>query len=142
MKVNISKAELIKALSTVIKATASRPSVPSLSGILITTKEDKISFFASDLETSIKTEIVGLIKDAGMVAVPGKIFTDIIRSLPESAVVLETSGEMLNIKASQSNFTIRTINTDDFIKFPDVEGVDSVTLSTSLLTSMVKKVSK
>lgn len=142
MKINISKAELIKALSTVIKATASRPSVPSLSGILITTQEDKITFFASDLETSIKTEVAGLIEDAGKVAVPGKIFTDIIRSLPESAVILETDGEMLHIKASQSNFTIRTINTEDFIKFPDVEGVDSVTLPTVVLNSMVKKVSK
>lgn len=142
MKINISKSELTAALSVVIKATASRPSVPSLSGILISTDNGKITLFASDLETSIKTTALGIIEEPGIVAVPGRIFSEIIRSLTDSSIVLETSGESLKITSNQSVFEIRTLNNSDFTRFPDVSEMESVEIDSDILGSMVKKVSK
>lgn len=142
MKISISKTELVSALGTVIKATASRPSIPVLSGVLIDASSESISFFASDLETSIKTEALGLIEENGKVAVPCRILNDIIRALPDASVVLEKIGESLHISSQQTNFNIRTLDVADFSKFPDIDGVDQVTLPTTVVSSMVKKVSK
>lgn len=142
MKISISKPELTAAVGMVIKATASRPSVPTLSGILISTEGGNIQLFASDLETSIKTTANGLIDEAGSIVVPGRIFSDIVRSLPDSSVSLETVGELLQIQCGQSKFTIHTLNPSDFTRFPEITGIDSVTLPGAVLTAMVKKVGK
>lgn len=142
MKITISKSELVAALDTVIKATSSRATVPSLAGILISTEDDSISFFASDLETSIKTSVPGVIEEKGSLAVPGKIFTNIIKNLPEAAVVLETKNETVLISCNQSHFEINTLNTGEFSRFPDISGVDSITLPSTVLNKMVKKVAK
>jgi DNA polymerase-3 subunit beta len=94
------------------------------------------------LETSIKTQVEGLITEAGTVAVPGKIFSDIVRSLPESAVELTLEGEQLIISAQQSRFMIRTLNPDDFVRFPEVSGNQQITLPAEIIKSMVAKVIK
>ena len=142
MQISIAKSELSAALARVIHATASRSSVPSLSGILLSCKEGVITLFASDLETSIKTQAEGLITEAGTVAIPGKIFSDIVRALPESAVELTLEGEQLTISAQQSHFTIRTLNADDFVRFPEVSGEEQITLPADLVKTMVSKVSR
>ncbi len=142
MQISIAKPELVAALSRVIHATASRSSVPSLSGILISCDGGVITFFASDLETSIKTQVEGIIQEPGTVAVPGRIFNDIVRALPESAITLTLKGEQLAITAAQSQFTIHTLNSGDFVRFPEISQEQTLTLSGSLLSSLVKKVSR
>ena len=140
MKLSISKPELSSAVGMVIRATASRPSVPALSGILITADGGSLTLYASDLETSIKTSANGLVEENGSIVVPGRIFSDIVRSLPESSVTLETDGEILNISCGQSHFTIHTLNVGDFTKFPEITGIDGVSLPGNVLSSMVRKV--
>lgn len=142
MKITISKTELFNALDTVIKATSSRSSVPALSGILISTEADKITFFATDLETSIKTNTIGIIDEPGSVAVPAKIFTDIIRSLPESSVVLTSDDSSIQIECNQSHFNLRTTNAAEFTRFPEITGTQKVKIPSKMLSEMVKKASK
>lgn len=142
MKISISKSDLVTALDTVIKATSSRTTVPSLAGILITTNQDKITFFASDLETSIKTSVSGIIDEPGVLAVPGKLFSNIIKNLPEAVVVIEALDNQAEITCNQSHFSIRTLNPDDFRRFPDITGIDSISLPVSVLDEMVKKTVK
>jgi DNA polymerase-3 subunit beta len=145
VKLNISKSELSVAINLVIRATASRPSVPSLSGILLSAEEGRIKLFASDLETSINTEVAGTIEAEGSVALAGKMIANIIKSLPEGPVILETKekeGEVLNISAGSSRFEVRTIPTSDFGSFPAIETENSVTLPAPVLNALIKKVSK
>lgn len=142
MKITISKSELATALDTVIKATASRTSVPTLAGVLLTTEQDSITLFATDLETSIKTKVNGLIEEGGSLAVPGKIFLNIIKSLPEAAVILEIKNDIVQITCNQAQFSIKTLNAADFSPFPNITGIQSVTLPTTVLSDMVRKVAK
>ncbi|MBK5211078.1 MAG: DNA polymerase III subunit beta [Coriobacteriia bacterium] len=142
MKIIISKNELVTGFETVLKATASRTSVPALAGVLISIEGENISFFATDLETSIKTTVPGIIEETGAVAVPGKIFSSIIRSLPESSVIIETQNELVNISCNQAHFTINSLNASDFTRFPDISGIEKISLPSEVLGSMVRKVAK
>jgi len=142
MKLNISKSELAHALSLVARATSNRPTIPILSGILIQATGGAINFYSTDLENSIKTSAAGLIEEEGSVVVPAKMFSEIVRSLPEASILLETVGQSLAIKAQQSSFTIRILPAEDFIKFPEIEGIESVTLPISELAEMTRKVSR
>ena len=142
MKLNISRNDLFETLGEVLKITASRSSIPILAGVLIVANKETIEFYGTDLETSICIKNNGLVEEEGRVVVPGKIFSDIVRSLPDSSVLLETEGEMLGIRAQQAHFTIRTLNADEFSQFPEIEGVESATLPVSVIKDMVNKVSK
>jgi DNA polymerase-3 subunit beta len=142
MKLNISKNELAHGLSLVSRATSNRPTIPILSGILIQAGADGIDLFGTDLETSIKTGVAGLVEEEGSVVVPAKVFSEIVRSLPDASILLESVGQSLAIKAGQSNFTIRTLPAEDFVKFPEIEGIESVTLPVDELAEMTRKVSR
>jgi len=142
MKLTIAQKELARALGLVARGTSNRPTIPILSGILIKATGNEIELFSTDLETSIKTGAAGLVEQEGSVVVPAKMFGDIIRSLPEVSVLLETAGQSLAIKAGQSSFAVRTLPAEDFIKFPEIEGIESVTLPASELASMTRMVSR
>jgi len=142
VKINTNKQTLLTALNRVIKATASRPSVPYLSGILITATESEVSLFASDLETSVQTKIECLVEGVGKVAVTGKILLNIVSALPDTNVQIEEDGEFLKITAGQSEFEIRKINTEDFSSFPEIQSEQEALIPTDKLVKMVKKVSK
>ena len=142
MKLSISKQDLLASINKVIKATASRPSVPYLSGILITVTDVEMTLFASDLETSIQTKVNCLIEETGTVAVTGKILANIINALPETTVHLYEEGEFLKIVADQSEFEIRKINTSDFSSFSDITNEQEIVIPADKLSMMVKKVGK
>jgi len=142
VKISTNKQALLTAINKVIKATASRPSVPYLSGIKITVTENEVSFFASDLETSIQTQVDCLIEKTGTIAVAGKILSNIVNALPDTTVEIFEDGEFLKIAAGQSQFEIRKIKTSDFSDFPQLEGNQKVMIPADTLSTMVKKVGK
>jgi len=142
VKLSISKQDLLASINRVIKATASRPSVPYLSGILITVSDTEMTLFASDLETSIQTKVNCLIEEQGTIAVAGKILANIVNALPETTVHLYEEGEFLKIAADQSEFEIRKINTSDFSTLPSINNEQEVVVPAEKLSMMVKKVSK
>jgi len=142
VKCSIDKQDLLVAINKVIKATASRPSVPYLSGILIDAKGSSVTFFASDLETSIQTKIDCAIEEEGTVAVAGKILANIISALPEGIIKLYSEGEFLKIEAGQSKFEVRVINTADFSSFPEFAREQEIVVPAEKLSKMVKKVAR
>lgn len=142
MKFTINKQDLLTAINKVIKATASRPSVPYLSGILIEATDSSVTFFSSDLETSIQTKVDCTAEKKGAVAVAGKILSNIINALPETAITLYTEGEFLKIEAGQSKFEVRVINTADFSSFPELAREQEIVIPADKLSKMVKKVAK
>ena len=142
MKLSINKQALLTAINRVIKATASRPSVPYLSGIKIDVSATEMTLFASDLETSIQTRVDCLIEEEGSIAVAGKILANIVNALPDTSVHLYEEGEFLKISAGSSEFKIRKINTVDFSTFPEISSEQEVIIPADNLSKMVKKVSK
>lgn len=142
MKISIARSELLDALSVVSKGMSARSTLPILSGILITAGEGEIKLQTTDLEVSIRHRSPALIEQEGQIVVPGKLLTDIVRSLPEAAVTLETEGETAHIRCQHSSFTVKTLKPNDFPKFPEVEIEKSISLPSETLVSMVKQVSR
>lgn len=142
MKLTIARSELFDALSVVSKGMSSRSTLPILSGILISSLDGEVVFQATDLEVSIKHVCPALIETQGQAVIPGKLLTDIVRSLPEAAVIIDTDGDTATVTCQQSSFTVKTLSPSDFPKFPEVQIEKSVVLPIGTLNSMIKKVSK
>ena len=142
MKFSINQKELQKAISVVYKGISTRSTLPILSGIYIQAYQDKLILQTTDLELSIKYTTETLIEEEGETVVPGKLFSEIIKNLPDAAVSLELGEQSITIKCDASSFLIKTLNPQDFPNFPEVEAYQEIEIPFDHFSSMVKKVAR
>ncbi len=142
MRFSINKTELTNALNIVTKGVSNRSTLPVLAGILIETKTDEITLQATDLELSVQISIAALIEEEGRTVVPGKLLSEIVRSLPDAAVNIQSTDVDVKVTCDTSTFSIRTLNPEDFPAFPQVETNQSISLPFAMFTTMVKRVSR
>lgn len=90
MKIICKKSDLVKGVSIVSKAVPSKTTMPILECILIDATTDIIKFTANDMELGIETVVEGDIREKGLIAIDARIFSEIVRKLPDNDVVIET----------------------------------------------------
>ena len=90
MKIICSKSELLRGVNTVLKAVPAKTTMPILECILIDTTDGEIKLTANDMELGIETKIKGDILDKGKIALDAKLFSEIVRKLPDNEIVIET----------------------------------------------------
>jgi len=143
MKLSIARGELLDSLGVVAKALSSRTTLPLLSGVLVTALGDRIVLQSTDLEISIKDTVGANVEEAGSVVLPGRLLADVVRSLPESAVRIETSSfDQVKVTCGTASFSLRSLPPEDFPKFPEVSPEKKITIPTAVLHGLVKKVGK
>lgn len=143
MKISIARGELLEALSIVSKGLSSRTTLPILSGIHLATHGESVVFQATDLEVSIKTSCKAKIEQQGQTVLPGKLLTDVVRSLPEAAVTIETTTSgTASVQCGQSTFSVKTLSPEDYPKFPELAANQKITLPSNEFSHVVQQVSK
>lgn len=142
MKFSINKSELLNALNVVQKGTSTRSTLPALSGILVDAHGDELTFQATDLELSIQYDSVALVEEPGRAVLPGKLFVDIIKNLPDMAVTVEVSDEGAVISCDTSTFRIKALKAEDFPAFPHVDVSQKIEVPFDTFASMVRRVAK
>lgn len=106
MKIICNKSNLVKGVSIVSKAVPSKTTMPILECILIDATMDIIRLTANDMELGIQTEIEGEIVDRGMIAIDARIFSEIVRKLPDSDITIETDDRLQTvITCEKANLT-------------------------------------
>ena len=90
MKLSFEKQTLLNAINIVMKAVPSRTTMPILECILIDASENEIRLTANDMELGIETKAEGSILEPGKIAIDAKLFSEIVRKLPDSMVWLES----------------------------------------------------
>ncbi len=142
MKFTCSQQSLSKALNTVTKAVSSRTTMPILKGILLhATSDGVLTLAASDLDLSIEKKIDVQVETEGSIVVLSKLFSDIIRKLPNEEVLIEeTENNTVRIKTASSEFTIVGIAADEFPNIGEVEETSgSLLFDKETFKSMVRK---
>lgn len=140
MKIICSKANLVKGVSIVSKAVPSKTTMPILECILIDASMDVIKLTANDMELGIETRIEGEIIEHGIIALNAKIFSEIVRKLPDSDVVIETSADyQALITCEKAKFNISAQSGEDFSYLPVIEKEDSITISEYTLKEVIRQ---
>ena len=88
MRIVCTKSNLVKGVSIVSKAVPSKTTMPILECILVDASTDVIKLTANDMELGIETRIEGDILERGIIALNAKIFSEIVRKLPDSDVAV------------------------------------------------------
>lgn len=114
--IKMPRAALLSALTAVVKALPRRNSIPVLNNLLLEIQNKALRLSATNLDQQISI-LVELENDAEPVSdtVPGLIFYDIIRRLPEDATVnLSFLNNTMNITSGKSKFNLQTLPAENF----------------------------
>ena len=140
MKIVCNKSDLVKGVSTVSKAVPSKTTMPILECILIDATMDVIRLTANDMELGIQTDIEGEIIQHGMIALDARIFSDIVRKLPDSEVVIDTDDKMqTTIICDKANFNIGGKPGEDFSYLPNIEKRETLHISQFTLKEVIRQ---
>ncbi len=135
MKFVVSSSALLKQLSTISGVITTNPVVPILENFLFEIKQGKLIITASDLQTSMITELNVEAKENGSIAVPARILLDTLKNLPEQPVTFTIDESTYNVEISSDNghYRLAGENATDFPKIPIVEDGYSVEMTSDVL---------
>ncbi|MCR4788837.1 MAG: DNA polymerase III subunit beta [Lachnospiraceae bacterium] len=140
MKLICSKSNLLNGVNIVSKAVPNKTTMSILECILIDASEDKIRLIANDTELGIETVIKGIIEEKGKIALDAKILFDIVRKLDDQDVVIECDSSLKTfITCGKAKFTIIGKPADEFTYLPNVEKIDSITVSQFTLKEIIRQ---
>ena len=140
MKIICTKSNLAKGVSIVSKAVPSKTTMPILECILIDATTDVIKLTANDMELGIETRIEGEIIDRGIIALNAKIFSEIVRKLPDNEIVIETDmNNQTMITCEKAKINIAAQSGEDFSYLPVIEKEDNISVSEFTLKEVIRQ---
>ncbi|MBU3840666.1 MAG: DNA polymerase III subunit beta [Candidatus Ruminococcus intestinipullorum] len=140
MKIICKKSNLVKGVSIVSKAVPSKTTMPILECILVDASTDIIKLTANDMELGIETKIEGEIQERGIIALNARIFSEIVRKLPDNDVTIETdSNHQALITCEKAKFNIAAHSGEDFSYLPSIEKIDCVTVTEFTLKEVIRQ---
>lgn len=140
MKLICSKSNLLHGVNIVSKAVPTRTTMAILECILIDASVNEIKLTANDMELGIETKIEGEIAERGIIALDAKIFSEIVRKLPDSDVVIETDSNFkTTITCEKSKFNIVGKSGDDFSYIPFIERNECISISQFTLKEVIRQ---
>lgn len=123
MKFTSERERILEPLQAVIGVVERRQTMPILANVLLSAKNGRLAITATDLEVELVAGGEVTIQSAGDITVPGRKLLDIVRALPDKAMVtFSVEGEKATVKGGKSRFTLTTLPATDF---PSVEEINA-----------------
>ena len=140
MKLVFTKSNLNKAVGIVMKAVPTRTTMNILECILIDATTNEIKFTGNDMELGIETIVEVEIIEKGKIAIDAKLFSEIVRKLPDNDITLTTdSNNNALITCEKSKFNIAGKSGDDFSYLPAIIKDKMITLSQFQLKEVINQ---
>ncbi len=139
MKFIVNSSYLLKQLSQINGVITTNPVVPILENFLFEIDKSVLTVTASDLQTSMITEIAVESKEKGNIAVPARILLDTLKNLPDQPVTFSIDESTYSIEISSDNgrYKLSGENATDFPKVPAVSNDFSAQLSSDVLARAI-----
>jgi DNA polymerase-3 subunit beta len=138
MKIAIDKSVLVSALDTVSKAAPSgKVTVAILEGVLLESQGKQLHLTRNNTEIAIKYTAECEILESGAIVVNAKLFTDIIKRLPDEEIDISTTDNKMSIDARQTHMEILTLPADGFPAMPEVKTNASFEIEQQTLREMI-----
>ena len=139
MKFIVASGELQKALQIVSGVISSSQSRPILENFLFELDNEILKITASDGETTLITSVGVKSDDSGKIAVPAKMFQDVIKSFGDQPLTFSVkeseSGEggLLEILDEKDNYFVALDNAEDYPELPEFDAAQKVTITSGVL---------
>lgn len=119
MNLTIDSKELAAGVISVAKALPARASMPILDGIYLQATSDGLRLKCTDLMLQKECTVAAEVSEEGYAVVPGKLFTEIVRKMPEGWVTISLNGDTLEVNCGRAKSSIQCLA--DSGNFPDMQ---------------------
>ena len=142
MRIQCQSNEMSAALSIVTRALSARAVSPIYEGVLLTTCAEGLRLTCTDLAIGIETYVDAQVQQEGGIVLPGRLFTEIVRKLPEGMIDLSVDDRnVATIRCAGSRMNLAGMDTDEFPALAEVEDGCELKVSQKALRDMVQRTS-
>jgi DNA polymerase-3 subunit beta len=140
MRFTCDKSALCDVLPNVAKAASAKTPMEALAAIRLSASEQHLELTGYDLELGIRTEIPAAVDEPGVLLVDSRLFSEIVRKMPEDDVTIEVRENLqTTISCGKSVFRIVGKDATEFSPLPSVDRKDPVTLTQFQLREMIRQ---
>ncbi|MGH8149055.1 MAG: DNA polymerase III subunit beta [Steroidobacteraceae bacterium] len=140
MKITAAREDILGPLQHVIGVVERRQTMPILSNVLLTARENRLSITGTDLEVELVASQEASVEQPGTTTVPGRKLLDIFRALPEKvSVSLATEGDRVTLRAGRSRFTLSSLPAADFPVVEEINAQQRLMISQGILQQLIGK---
>lgn len=140
MKIICQKLNLVSGINIVLKAVSNKSTMPILECIIIDVTTNTIKLISNDMELGIETIVEGDVIETGSVAINAKVFSEIIRKLPDNDITINVDENYrATITSEKAKFNIAGKSSEEFPFLPNIEKIQSITLSQFTLKEVIRQ---
>ena len=137
MRFTCEKSMLLNGLNITGRTVAQKSALSVLEGILCRAGNG-LSLTGFNMETAITYQIEADVSDMGACVLPSKLFSDIVRRLPEGPVtVVVDENYKVSIRAGYASFTISAESAEDYPELPDVGSGKNIMIPQNALKNLI-----
>jgi len=137
MKFTVPRSEFLPAVQSVLNVVSPRATLPIIANILLQLKGQELSLYATDLDTSVRTQVPVTKGEDGAIALPAKKLAEIVRELPDADIHFTADGTKAKMTCGKGTFGLAGMDSEDFPPFPEVLSGQTMSLKQSLLSRMI-----
>jgi DNA polymerase-3 subunit beta len=122
VRTEITQESLSQGLAIVGRAVQPRTSLPVLSSILLTAEGERLRMVATNVDTTITLWLAASVQEEGSAAVPARLLTELVGSLPRENVTLTVnpSDQSTKVRCGSYDANIKGYPPDEFPPAPSM----------------------
>ncbi len=140
MQFSIEGSALLEGLNVVTRALAARPAKQILEGVMVNAADDELTIACSDGSLTIEADLMGVIEKSGSAVMPGKLFTEMIRKLPDGNVNIQTSENKASLRCMSYRSNLSCMSAEEYPDMPVIHGQISLHIPQKRLKEMISRV--
>src|SRR3989344_5499681 len=101
--------------------TSKNQTLPILSSLYISAKDNKLTIRATNLETALELNVPCKVEAPGMIVISGKTLSGFLSNISDEQISIQNNNNNLFVKTRSGQTTLRGFSPDDFPLFPTID---------------------
>jgi len=142
MRVSVLQENLQKGLNVVSRAIHTRPTLPILANVMISTDDDRLRLAATNLELGITAWIGAQVGEPGSITVPARTLQELVNTLPPERVDmdLDVRTRTLHLHCGGREANIKGMDPSEYPVVPSFDTDRAIAMDAQLFKEMIDQV--
>ncbi|NDJ78575.1 MAG: DNA polymerase III subunit beta [Chloroflexi bacterium] len=142
MRVSVLQENLHKGLSIVSRAIQTRPTLPILSNVMLSTEDARLQLSATNLELGITAWIGAKVDEDGAITVPARTLQELVSTLPHERVDMDLDIRTLTLHLNCAGKTanIKGMDATEYPLMPEFDAAHAIAVPGPVFKEMIDQV--
>lgn len=142
MRVSVLQENLHKGLNIVSRAIQSRPTLPILANVMLSTEDARLLLSATNLELGISAWIGAKVEEDGAITVPARTLQELVTTLPPERVDMDLDVRTLtlHLRCGAKSANIKGMDAAEFPRVPAFDAEHAIPVDAMIFKEMIDQV--